>query len=164
MPSGVWAFTGINAAVCGSTLAERLRLTRRILANPALNMAASLPPMFNPFETMKTTVPILFIHLEPETIPMKNTESPFGEVIYAYTRKQAIADGFQVVPPKPSRDGEEVLNTLREAGLPFFQTVIRRYKVFQKAALDGVLVKDVADLHAADAWADYKAIAGEVLR
>ncbi len=69
-----------------------------------------------------------------------------------------------IVPPKPSRDGEEVLNTLREAGLPFFQTVIRRYKVFQKAALDGVLVKDVADLHAADAWADYKAIAGEVLR
>ena len=68
-----------------------------------------------------------------------------------------------IVPPKPSRDGEEVLNTLREAGLPFFKTVIRRYKVFQKAALDGVLVKDVADLHAADAWADYKAIAGEVL-
>ncbi len=78
------------------------------------------------------------------------------------------ADRFKIlltiVPPKPSRDGEEVLNTLREAGLPFFQTVIRRYKVFQKAALDGVLVKDVADLHAADAWADYKAIAGEVLR
>ena len=39
---------------------------------------------------MKTTIPILFIHLEPKTIPMKNTESPFGEVIYAYTRKQAI--------------------------------------------------------------------------
>jgi chromosome partitioning protein len=78
------------------------------------------------------------------------------------------ADRFKIlltiVPPKPSRDGEEVLNTLREAGLPFFQTVIRRYKVFQKAALDGVLVKDVADVHAADAWADYKAIAGEVLR
>ena len=78
------------------------------------------------------------------------------------------ADRFKIlltiVPPKPSRDGEEVLNTLREAGLPFFQTVIRRYKVFQKAALDGVLVKDVADLHAADAWADYKAIAGEVMR
>lgn len=68
-----------------------------------------------------------------------------------------------IVPPKPSRDGEEVLNTLREAGFPFFQTVIRRYKVFQKAALDGVLVKDIADPYAAEAWADYVQIAKEVL-
>ena len=68
-----------------------------------------------------------------------------------------------IVPPKPSRDGEDVLNTLREAGLPFFKTFIRRYKVFQKAALDGVLVSAVAYPHAADAWADYVAIAREVL-
>jgi hypothetical protein len=27
---------------------------------------------------------------------MNENESPFGEVIYAYTRKQALADGFQV--------------------------------------------------------------------
>ena len=69
-----------------------------------------------------------------------------------------------IVPPKPSRDGEDVLNTLREAQLPFFTSFIRRYKVFQKAALDGVLVRDVADPHAADAWSDYRAIAREVLR
>lgn len=68
-----------------------------------------------------------------------------------------------IVPPKPSRDGEEVFATLRDAGLPFFKTYIRRYKVFQKAALDGVLVRAVADPHAADAWADYQAIAREVL-
>lgn len=34
-------------------------------------------------------------------------ESPFGEVIYSYTRKQAIADGFQV----------EVTKTAQEAGI-----------------------------------------------
>jgi hypothetical protein len=37
------------------------------------------------------------------------TESLFGEVIYAYTRKQAIADGFQV----------EVSKTAQEAGIRF---------------------------------------------
>ena len=36
-------------------------------------------------------------------------ESPFGEVIYAYTRKQALADGFQV----------EVSKTAQEAGIRF---------------------------------------------
>jgi len=38
-----------------------------------------------------------------------NNESPFGEVIYSYTRAQAIADGFQV----------EVTTTAREAGITF---------------------------------------------
>ena len=38
-----------------------------------------------------------------------NNESPFGEVIYAYTRKQALADGVQV----------EVTKTAQEAGIKF---------------------------------------------
>jgi hypothetical protein len=37
------------------------------------------------------------------------TESPFGEVIYAHTRKQAIADGFQV----------DVSTVAAEAGIRF---------------------------------------------
>jgi hypothetical protein len=40
---------------------------------------------------------------------MNTNESIFGEVIYAYTRKQAIADGFQV----------EVSKTAQEAGIRF---------------------------------------------
>jgi hypothetical protein len=38
-----------------------------------------------------------------------NNDSPFGEVIYAYTRAQAVADGFQV----------EVTKTAQEAGIRF---------------------------------------------
>jgi len=37
------------------------------------------------------------------------SESPFGKVIYAYTRKQAVADGVQV----------EVTQTAQEAGIKF---------------------------------------------
>ena len=40
---------------------------------------------------------------------MKTNESAFGEVIYAYTRKQAIADGVQV----------DVTKTAQEAGIKF---------------------------------------------
>ena len=45
---------------------------------------------------------------------MNTNESPFGEIIYAYTRKQAVADGVQV----------EVTKTAREAGIsiPVFLT------------------------------------------
>jgi hypothetical protein len=38
-----------------------------------------------------------------------DNESPFGEVIYSYTRAQAVADGFQV----------EVTEAAREAGICF---------------------------------------------
>ena len=40
---------------------------------------------------------------------MNPNESPFGEVIYRYTRAQAVADGVQV----------EVTKTAREAGISF---------------------------------------------
>ena len=38
-----------------------------------------------------------------------NNDSPFGEVIYSYTRAQAVADGVQV----------EVTKTAQEAGIKF---------------------------------------------
>ena len=38
-----------------------------------------------------------------------NNESPFGEVVFAYTSAQAVADGFQV----------EVTKTAQEAGIRF---------------------------------------------
>lgn len=39
----------------------------------------------------------------------ENSESPFGEVIFSYTRKQALADGFQV----------DVTTAAKEAGISF---------------------------------------------
>jgi len=68
-----------------------------------------------------------------------------------------------IVPPKPARDGEEIRQTLVEAQLPVFATAVRRYKVFQKAALAGLLVCDVDDPHASDAWADYVNVANEII-
>ena len=38
-----------------------------------------------------------------------NSQNPFGEIIYSYTRAQAVADGFQV----------EVTKTAKEAGIRF---------------------------------------------
>jgi hypothetical protein len=40
---------------------------------------------------------------------MNDNDSPLGEVIYAYTRKQAIADGFQIA----------VTTTAQDAGIRF---------------------------------------------
>ena len=64
-----------------------------------------------------------------------------------------------MIPPKPSRDGEDARIMLSEAGIPVFAGGIRRFVAFQKAALQGVPVSDVADPRAAQAWDDYQQIA-----
>jgi chromosome partitioning protein len=69
-----------------------------------------------------------------------------------------------IIPPKPSRDGEEARATLKECGLPLFAGSIRRLVAFQKAALAGVLVNHVDDPRALLGWADYVAVGKETLK
>lgn len=67
-----------------------------------------------------------------------------------------------VVPPKPNRDGEEARKSLIKAGLPLFETFIRRYQAYKKAALAGVPVYQVNDEKAKIAWSDYKNVGQEI--
>jgi chromosome partitioning protein len=68
-----------------------------------------------------------------------------------------------IIPPRPNRDGEEARASLLEAGLPLFETSIRRYHAYQKAALAGVVVCDVKDPYAMEAWSDCEAVGKEIL-
>ena len=103
----------------------------------------------------------LIIPLTPDALSL--------DTLFSFTDslKQLGATQFKVlltiVPPKPATDGVFVRQTLEKAGLPVFKTDIRRYKAYQKAALSGVLVKDVADDYAAAAWSDYAAVVKEIM-
>ena len=59
---------------------------------------------------------------------------PFGPVIYSYTRKQAVADGFQV----------EVSTTAREAGITFPVFITRTVFDSFVAVPPGVTAQDEA--------------------
>lgn len=71
---------------------------------------------------------------------------------------------ISIIPPKPSKDGDEARKTLIEVGLPLFKTGIRRLIAFQKAALAGVPVYAVDDPRAKQGWVDYQALGRELLR
>jgi chromosome partitioning protein len=68
-----------------------------------------------------------------------------------------------VIPPKPSKAGEEVRAMLEETQQPVFKGGIRRYAAFQKAAQQGTAVYDVKDPKAEQAWQDYQAVGKEIL-
>lgn len=61
-------------------------------------------------------------------------ESPFGEIIYAYTRKQAVADGVQV----------DVSTTAKEAGIKFPVYLTRGVFESYVAVPEGVTGQDEA--------------------
>ncbi len=69
-----------------------------------------------------------------------------------------------IIPPKPSKDGDEARATLSDCGLPLFAGGIRRLAAFQKAALAGVLISSVDDPRAQLGWGDYLGVGEEVCR
>ena len=78
------------------------------------------------------------------------------------------ADAYRVlvtmVPPRPSRDGDEARAMLLDAGLPLFAGWVRRFVAFQKAALAGVPVSAAGDPRSVEAWGDYARIGEEARR
>jgi chromosome partitioning protein len=67
-----------------------------------------------------------------------------------------------MVPPRPSRDGDDARRMIVEAGLPILAGSVRRLVAFQKAALAGASVRSVKDPRASEAWDDYAAIGREI--
>ena len=67
-----------------------------------------------------------------------------------------------IIPPRPSRDGQEARNFLQQGEVPLFEAGIRRLVAFQKAALAGVPVFAVQDSRAQRAWTDYEKMGKEI--
>jgi chromosome partitioning protein len=59
--------------------------------------------------------------------------------------------------------GQQARDALRESGIPVANSVVRSYVAHQKAAELGVLVRDVPDPRAFQAWADVLELAMEVV-
>lgn len=67
-----------------------------------------------------------------------------------------------IIPPPPSRDGEMMQEELTAAGIPVFQTTIRRRSIFEKAAIKGKPVSMLTEARAVLAWEEYKSLGKEI--
>lgn len=66
-----------------------------------------------------------------------------------------------LVPPAPRKTGEQAREALSD--LPLFERSIRQYAVYEKAALEGVLVNQVKDKKARIAWKDFEELGKELI-
>jgi chromosome partitioning protein len=69
-----------------------------------------------------------------------------------------------ICPPHPSHDADDARRLITDAGLAVFSGQIRRAVAFQRAALAGVLVGEVADPRAEECAEDYQGIGREILK
>ncbi|WP_380130030.1 ParA family protein [Deinococcus sonorensis] len=69
-----------------------------------------------------------------------------------------------MLPPPPSRDGQEARVALEAEGLPVMRASVRYSAAFRHASAQGVPVRDVRGNRAAKtAWLDYEAAAREIV-
>ena len=66
-----------------------------------------------------------------------------------------------VIPPYPSKEGQQMKADLIEGDIPVFKSMIRRTSGFGKAAIAGIPIRDLKDKTRV-AWSDYKAVGKEV--
>jgi chromosome partitioning protein len=68
-----------------------------------------------------------------------------------------------MVPPLPSQSGREAREMLISEDIPVFKAEIKRLVAFERAPLEGVIVRDYTDPRADVAWAGYYELGKEIL-
>ncbi|MCP6763269.1 MAG: ParA family protein [Fischerella sp. CENA71] len=68
-----------------------------------------------------------------------------------------------IVPPYPSKEGENLRQELQSGGVPVFKSMIRRTVGFEKAAHAGIPIKDLDEERFLSAWEDYLNFGNEVM-
>ena len=68
-----------------------------------------------------------------------------------------------VRPPGPSRSGQEAREMLIAEKVPLFESEIRRLVAFERAPLEGVIVKDYDDPRSSVAWLGYQQLGQEIM-
>jgi chromosome partitioning protein len=66
-----------------------------------------------------------------------------------------------VVPPRPSRDGDDARDMIEQMDLPLFQASIPRLVAFQRAVLEGTTVSGLKDPRGQQGWEEYRKVGEE---
>ncbi|MEL7011541.1 MAG: ParA family protein [Cyanobacteria bacterium J06588_4] len=67
-----------------------------------------------------------------------------------------------IVPPYPNKEGETMRQELQSADVPVFNTLIRRTTGYQKAAMQGVPIRELKSSDLRKAWQDYNDLGKEI--
>ncbi len=119
-------------------------------------------PSENELRALARACDLLVIPCTPDALSLSALTPIIGALQNIGTPDYKIL--LTTVPPLPSRDADEARAMLKARKLPLFRAQIRRAAAFQKAALLGVPVYEVASPRAKIAWSDYEQAGKELTR
>lgn len=102
---------------------------------------------------------LLILPLTPDIVslePMLETARALGSANY-----QALVT---IVPPAPAPEGQLIKAKLQAAGIPVFETMLRRTILYPRAAMAGCSVRELADSRAKEIWGDIESLGREVIK
>jgi chromosome partitioning protein len=113
-------------------------------------------PALDELKTLAEGCDLLVLPTSPDALAM-------GAMLQMVETLKGLITNYKIlislIPPNPSKVGEEAKQSLEGAGLPVFKSGIRRLAVFQRAALEGVPVNQVkGDSYAGIAWRCYASV------
>lgn len=112
-------------------------------------------PSKEDLKTLAEGVDLLILPTTPDALALEALLATLEALRGSGARYRVL---LTMVPPRPSRDGDEARSLLESHGVPLFRGQIRRAAAFPKAALLGVPVYQVPDPRARLAWEDYREV------
>jgi chromosome partitioning protein len=140
------------------TVADERQAMKMIAGNDFIVIDTPARPDSSDLKELAKGCDLLILPTIPDVVslePMLKTATDLGAANY-----RAL---LAIVPPLPSKEGVVMRQELLANGVPVFQTMIRRAAGFQKAALEGVPIRDVSDSRSRIAWLDYQALGKEIM-
>lgn len=101
---------------------------------------------------------LLILPTTPDVVslePMMQTARDLGEGVFYRVL-------ITIVPPYPNKEGEVMKQELQKADVPVFNTLIRRTTGYQRAAMEGVPIRELKNSDMRKAWQDYKELGKEI--
>jgi chromosome partitioning protein len=139
-------------------VADERQAMRVIAGNDYVVIDTPARPNSDDLKELAKGCDLLVLPTTPDVVslePMLQTANDLGSANYKTL--------LTIVPPFPSKEGAAMQKELMENGIPIFKTMIRRSSGFQKAALAGVPIRDIADTRSRTAWHDYEALGKEIM-
>jgi chromosome partitioning protein len=140
------------------TVADERQAMKMIAGNDFVVIDTPARPDSSDLKELAKGCDLLVLPTIPDVVslePMLKTASDLGDANY-----RAL---LAIVPPSPSKEGIAMRQELIDNGIPVFKSMIRRSVGFQKAALEGVPIRDVSDTRSRVAWLDYQALGKEIM-
>lgn len=140
------------------TVADERQAMKAISGNDFVVIDTPARPDSSDLKELAKGCDLLILPTTPDVVslePMLKTANDLGDANY-----RAL---LAIVPPPPSKEGIAMRQELMDNGIPVFKSMIRRSVGFQKAAFEGVPIRDVSDSRSRLAWLDYQALGKEIM-